>query len=127
MISLLIELLVLFLFLIVRWKCRILYLQNLVISFRHWEDVNIGAYLIRRESLQGLLAGGHLEQLPLLRIMTLVLLRCGRFSFNYPIYPDIASVILLKRESILCPPFSTRNMALSLIDLGCLNFGEDQV
>lgn len=64
MVFFLIELLILFLFFGIRWKCRIFYLCNLVISFRHWTDVNIGDYLTRRESLQGLLAGGHLEQLP---------------------------------------------------------------
>jgi hypothetical protein len=47
------------------YKMDVIYLQCTFILFRHWKDVNIGDYRIKRESLLGLLDGGHHVLLPL--------------------------------------------------------------
>jgi len=48
-----------------QYKVDGLYLNNTFILYRHWKDVNIGDYQIQRESLLGLLDGGHRVLLPL--------------------------------------------------------------
>ena len=47
------------------YKMDAIYLHCTFILCRHWKDVNIGDYLIKRESLLGLLDGGHHVLLPL--------------------------------------------------------------
>ena len=45
------------------WKVRSIFIPKIIL-YRHWKDVSIGGYQIRRESLQEFWDGGHLVLLP---------------------------------------------------------------